>query len=97
MLRTGFNEVLVTGILIKCIKTSAIPIDSPANPFGDLGSVAPRMINKNIKVITNSATIAAIKLYSPGECLPYPFAAKLPISLPFPVTIIYRTPAASIV
>jgi len=58
VLLAGFTEVLVTGILIKCIRVSPKPIAIPAKPFGALECVAPNIIIKNINVITISITKA---------------------------------------
>ena len=54
VLRAGFTEVLVTGILIKWIRVSPKPIAIGANPWGARLSVAPRIMIKNIRVITTS-------------------------------------------
>jgi hypothetical protein len=62
MLRAGFTEVLVTGMLIRWISVSARPIGTGAKPGGVRTSVAPRITNKKKKVITTSHTSAAIRL-----------------------------------
>lgn len=59
MLLAGFTEVLVTGMLIKWMSVNPSPMVNPANPLAALECVAPRMIIKNIKVITISVTKAA--------------------------------------
>ena len=67
VLRAGFTEVFVTGMLIRWIKVSPRPIASGANPCGARLSVAPRMMKRNIIVITISVTSAATIEYLPGE------------------------------
>ena len=62
--------MLVTGILIKWIRVSPKPIAIGANPLGASLSVAPRIIIKNIRVITTSVMKAENKVYPPGECSP---------------------------
>jgi hypothetical protein len=61
VLRAGFTEVFVTGILIKWIKVSPNPIAIGANPWGARLSVAHRIIIKNISVIATSVTKAESK------------------------------------
>ena len=70
ILLAGFTEVFVTGILTRCISVNANPIAIPANPLGAFSLVEPRMIKRNINVMTNSVTIQASKLYLPGEFSP---------------------------
>ena len=96
MLLAGLTDVFVTGILTKWINVKPNPIAIPAKPFGALSSVAPSMINRNIPVITVSVTKADSILYFPGECSPYPLAAKLPMEESLPVTIRYKKLAAAI-
>ena len=62
MLRAGFTEVLVTGMLIKWMRVSARPMASGAKPAGAFLSVAPMMTNRNIAVMTNSQTNPAVML-----------------------------------
>ena len=62
VLRAGFTDVFVTGILIKWISVKPKPIAKPANPYGALECVAPKIIIKNINVITTSVIKAAIML-----------------------------------
>ena len=59
VLRAGFTDVLVTGMLIRWISVSPRPIASGANPCGARLSVAPRMMIRNIIVMTISHTSAA--------------------------------------
>src|SRR5882672_1534009 len=59
VLRAGFTEVLVTGMLIRWMSVSARPIAMGAKPCGARLSVAPRMTTRNIAVITTSLTSAA--------------------------------------
>ena len=58
VLRAGFTEVLVTGMLIRWISVRPRPMAIGAKPAGARLSVAPRMIIRNMKVITTSATSA---------------------------------------
>ena len=67
VLRAGFTDVFVTGILIKWINVKPKPIAIGANPCGARLSVAPRIISRNIKVITISVTRHAMSVYPPGE------------------------------
>lgn len=69
-----------------------------ANPWGARLSVAPKIISRNIKVITISTTSADNRLYPPGECSPYPFEAKPAVtSKPaWPKAITYNTAAPAI-
>ena len=59
MLRAGFTEVLVTGMLIRWMSVSPRPMAMGAKPCGARSSVAPRMMSRNMNVITTSATSAA--------------------------------------
>ena len=97
MLRAGFTEVLVTGMLIRWISVSPRPMASGAKPAGARLSVEPRMMIRNIIVITTSQTSAATIEYSPGECSPKPFEAKPPAVLKpaLPLAIRYSTPPAT--
>ena len=54
VLRAGFTEVFVTGMLIKWIRVSPSPMARGAKPCGARLSVAPRMMSKNIIVMTTS-------------------------------------------
>ncbi|MPN50281.1 hypothetical protein SDC9_197907 [bioreactor metagenome] len=58
VLRAGFTEVLVTGILIKWIKVNARPIAIGAKPAGACLSVAPWITNKKPAVRIISMTTA---------------------------------------
>ncbi len=49
ILLAGFTEVLVTGILIRCISVRASPMANPAKPWGALRSVAPIITIRNIR------------------------------------------------
>lgn len=82
VLRAGFTDVLVTGILIKWISVSPSPIERPAKYLGAFECVDPSIIIRNINVIAISQMRAAAMLYPPGECSPKPFAAKPPSSNP---------------
>src|SRR6266702_3815827 len=68
VLRAGFTEVLVTGMLTRWIITSASPMASGAKPAGALPWVTPMMMNRNIMVITTSVMKHTTMLYCPGEC-----------------------------
>ncbi len=67
VLLAGFTEVLVTGMLIRWISVRPRPMATPANPLGAFGWVAPKIMIKNIKVITTSVTKAETMLYPSGE------------------------------
>jgi hypothetical protein len=56
VLRAGFTDVFVTGMLIRWISVRARPIGMPAKPCGARRCVDPRMTNTNIAVRTTSAT-----------------------------------------
>ena len=70
VLRAGFTEVLVTGMLIKWISVRHNPMAIGAKPYGARLSVAPIMTKINIMVMTTSVIRAAGKLYPPGEWAP---------------------------
>ena len=59
VLRAGFTEVLVTGMLMRWISVSARPIASGAKPAGARLSVEPMMTSRKNIVITTSHTSAA--------------------------------------
>ena len=61
VLRAGFTEVLVTGMLIRWMSVSARPIARPANPTGARLWVVPRMTIRNMNVITTLANQPASK------------------------------------
>ena len=54
VLRAGFTEVLVTGILTRWIRVSQRPMASGANPRGAWPWVEPMITNRKAKVITTS-------------------------------------------
>jgi hypothetical protein len=56
VLRAGLTEVFVTGMLIRWINVRPSPIAIGAKPLGARSSVAPRMIIRNMNVMTTSAT-----------------------------------------
>ena len=62
MLRAGFTDVFVTGMLIRWMSVNPRPIAIGANPAGALESVAPRMISKNMNVMVISVNKADCKL-----------------------------------
>ena len=70
VLRAGFTEVLVTGMLTRWIIVSVSPIASGAKPAGALPCVAPMMMNRNIAVMTTSVMKQTAMPYWPGECAP---------------------------
>ena len=70
VLRAGFTDVLVTGMLIRWMSVSPRPMAMGANPAGARLSVAPSMMIRNINVITTSQTRPALSEYWPGECSP---------------------------
>ncbi len=60
MLRAGFTEVLVTGMLMRWISVSANPMKIGANPaLARVGSVAPMITIRNPAVSTVSQSAAA--------------------------------------
>jgi len=60
VLRAGFTEVLVTGMLTRWINVSANPMKIGANPAVDrAGSVAPMTTSTNPPVSTVSHSAAA--------------------------------------
>src|SRR6185437_5353160 len=76
VLRAGFTDVLVTGMLIKWINVSTRPIGIGAKPWGTRLSVAPIITNRNAAVNVISQTIHESSEYPPGECTPYPLVAN---------------------
>jgi len=54
VLRAGFTEVFVTGILTRCISVKANPIAIGAKLRGALSSVAPRIMIRKKNVMTTS-------------------------------------------
>ena len=68
--RAGLTDRLVTGMPIRWMSVRPRQMAMGANPCGARLSVAPRMINRNMNVRTNSATNPAISEYCPGECSP---------------------------
>jgi hypothetical protein len=52
--RAGFTDVFVTGMLTRWISVRPRPIAIGANPCGARSSVAPRMIMRNMNVMTSS-------------------------------------------
>jgi hypothetical protein len=58
VLRAGFTEVFVTGMLIRWMSVRPRPMAIGAKPRGARESVAPRMIRRNIIVMTASVTKA---------------------------------------
>ena len=67
VLLAGFTEVLVTGMLMRCINVKAKPMAKAAKPLGARSSVAPKMVIKNIKVMMISVTSAETMEYWPGN------------------------------
>src|SRR5215469_12815542 len=98
VLRAGFTEVLVTGMLIKWISVSTRPIGIGAKPCGTRLSVAPIMSNRKTAVIVISQTRHETRAYPPGECAPYPLVANpaLKLKLGMPLAITYKTDEAKI-
>src|SRR5512139_1488776 len=78
VLRAGFTEVLVTGMLTRWISVRPRPMAIGAKPLGAWGCVAPQMMTRKKKVITISQISAAFMPYLPGEWSPKPLAAKPP-------------------
>jgi hypothetical protein len=60
VLRAGFTDVFVTGMLIRCISVSPKPIAIGAKPLGARRSVAPKMMARNMKVMTISVIRPAV-------------------------------------
>ena len=52
VLRAGLTDVLVTGIEIKWINVSPNPMAIGANPAGAFVDVAPKIMIKNMNVIS---------------------------------------------
>lgn len=65
VLRAGFTDVFVTGMLIKWISVSATPIATAASAFDAAFGVVPKMISKKNIVITTSLTRPANSEYPP--------------------------------
>ena len=61
VLRAGFTEVLVTGMLIRWIRVRVRPIASGAKPDGARVSVTPMMTNRKPAVSTSSLTRQATR------------------------------------
>jgi len=78
VLRAGLTEVLVTGIEIRWIRVKPRPIAIGAKPAGARSDVAPKIIRRNIKVITTSVNMPDVTEYPPGEALAIPFEASPP-------------------
>jgi len=70
VLRAGFTEVLVIGMLMRWISVRPRPIAIGAKPAGAFPWVEPMMMKRNIIVRTSSATRQEARLYLPGECEP---------------------------
>jgi hypothetical protein len=60
VLRAGFTEVLVTGMLMRWIRVSAKPIASGPKPAGARLSVAPRITIRKNAVSTISISRAEV-------------------------------------
>src|SRR6185503_13838579 len=56
VLRAGFTDVFVPGMLSRWISVSARPMARPANPTGARLCVVPRITIRNMKVVTTSLT-----------------------------------------
>ena len=69
MLRAGFTDVFVTGMLIRWISVSARPIAMPAKPAGARRCVAPRITMRNMNVMTISQTSAGRERVAAGRVL----------------------------
>ena len=67
MLRAGFTEVFVTGMLMRWISVRQSPMAMPAKPAGARLCVTPRITIRNMNVMTASVIADATKLYLPGE------------------------------
>ncbi len=76
VLRAGFTEVLVTGMLTRWIRVSASPIAIGAKPCGARSSVEPTMTSRKPSVSTTSIRNPEPSLYPPGEPAPKPFCAR---------------------
>ncbi|CAB4956529.1 unannotated protein [freshwater metagenome] len=76
--RAGFTEVLVTGMLMRWMSTSAKPMAMGAAAPTAFLAVVPRMTNRKPAVMTTSVMSAALIENPPGESLPYPLAANAP-------------------
>ena len=67
VLRAGFTEVLVTGMLTRWMSVSANPMAMPANPTGARLWIAPMITTRKPKVIVTSVTRLEASEYFPGE------------------------------
>ena len=70
VLRAGLTDVLVTGMLMRWISVSPRPMAMGAKPAGARPCVDPRMMIRNMNVMTTSQTSPQNREYPPGECAP---------------------------
>ncbi len=70
MLRAGFTEVLVTGMLTRWIRVSTNPMGMPAKPAGAEEWVARSTVRQSTAVSSASIRKAAPPPKPPGECAP---------------------------
>ena len=70
VLRAGFTDVLVTGMLIEMDQRERQADRHAGEATGARVCVAPRMTIRNMNVITTSVTMPATSEYLPGECSP---------------------------
>ena len=68
--RAGLTEVLVTGIEMRWINASPIPMVRGANPAGAARDVEPSIMIRKPAVSTISAVNAAASVYLPGDNAP---------------------------
>ncbi len=85
MLRAGFTDVLSTGMLMRWMRVSTRPMETPAKPAENLRWKMAAIVTVRNAVMTISVMITDARLYPPGEWLPpvvpKPFVAKLFVAL----------------
>ncbi len=87
VLRAGFTDVLVTGMLIRWMSVRQRPMATGASMAGARLSVAPRITKTNISVMTISVSSPEARVWPPGERAPKPFEASPPSKPGLPVAI----------
>src|SRR6185369_9574440 len=97
VLRAGFTDVFVTGIVMRWISVRARPIGMPAKPVAAPLDVVPMMMNRKKNVARISVIKHAANPYLPGLRSPKPFEANPPATQSgLPDAIIQSAPAARI-
>ena len=80
MLRAGFTEVLVTGMLTRWINVRVIPTVSPPAAAGKSRLVVLSTTKTRMAVMATSVTTIAPNPNAPGDSAPQPLTAKLAAS-----------------